>query len=240
MRRLAAERGRRRLRAGGGRAPRTREAGVAVRAHYEALPSMAGRGTGQGGKPYQPRPRKHGPRSEIAAVARRKALRGCSFVADGEADRVKTTLRAFRRAAPLVVARGNQSSPRAHRATRMRALGCFLHHAPNSMSISVSVMSSAARPSGSNGRLNGVKVVPLAGIEPALLAELDFESSASTNSATGAIAAAAGAGVRSGRNIAGAPLGSTGTSPAIHPSVIVSASTRCSTRDRCWLNRRMP
>jgi site-specific DNA recombinase len=30
-------------------------------------------------------------------------------------------------------------------------------------------------------------VVPLAGIEPALLAELDFESSASTNSATGAI-----------------------------------------------------
>jgi hypothetical protein len=31
-------------------------------------------------------------------------------------------------------------------------------------------------------------VVPLAGIEPALLAELDFESSASTNSATGALA----------------------------------------------------
>ena len=31
-----------------------------------------------------------------------------------------------------------------------------------------------------------IKVVPLAGIEPALLAELDFESSASTNSATGA------------------------------------------------------
>jgi hypothetical protein len=30
------------------------------------------------------------------------------------------------------------------------------------------------------------KMVPLAGIEPALLAELDFESSASTNSATGA------------------------------------------------------
>jgi hypothetical protein len=29
-------------------------------------------------------------------------------------------------------------------------------------------------------------LVPLAGIEPALLAELDFESSASTNSATGA------------------------------------------------------
>src|SRR6185312_4179667 len=31
-------------------------------------------------------------------------------------------------------------------------------------------------------------VVPLAGIEPALLAELDFESSASTSSATGAFA----------------------------------------------------
>jgi hypothetical protein len=35
------------------------------------------------------------------------------------------------------------------------------------------------------------KLVPLAGIEPALLAELDFESSASTNSATGAFAASA-------------------------------------------------
>lgn len=30
-------------------------------------------------------------------------------------------------------------------------------------------------------------MVPLAGIEPALLAELDFESSASTSSATGAL-----------------------------------------------------
>ena len=35
-------------------------------------------------------------------------------------------------------------------------------------------------------------MVPLAGIEPALLAELDFESSASTNSATGAFATPAG------------------------------------------------
>ena len=34
-------------------------------------------------------------------------------------------------------------------------------------------------------RADGV-LVPLAGIEPALLAELDFESSASTSSATGA------------------------------------------------------
>jgi hypothetical protein len=32
------------------------------------------------------------------------------------------------------------------------------------------------------------RLVPLAGIEPALLAELDFESSASTSSATGAFA----------------------------------------------------
>ena len=32
-------------------------------------------------------------------------------------------------------------------------------------------------------------MVPLAGIEPALLAELDFESSASTSSATGALQA---------------------------------------------------
>jgi hypothetical protein len=31
-------------------------------------------------------------------------------------------------------------------------------------------------------------MVPPAGVEPALLAELDFESSASTNSATGAFA----------------------------------------------------
>ncbi len=34
-------------------------------------------------------------------------------------------------------------------------------------------------------------MVPLAGIEPALLAELDFESSASTSSATGALSAVA-------------------------------------------------
>ena len=35
------------------------------------------------------------------------------------------------------------------------------------------------------------EMVPLAGIEPALLAELDFESSASTNSATGALSGGA-------------------------------------------------
>jgi hypothetical protein len=39
------------------------------------------------------------------------------------------------------------------------------------------------------------RLVPLAGIEPALLAELDFESSASTNSATGAFGRPPGGGV---------------------------------------------
>jgi hypothetical protein len=38
----------------------------------------------------------------------------------------------------------------------------------------------------SKNKLGVDSLVPLAGIEPALLAELDFESSASTNSATGA------------------------------------------------------
>src|SRR5438132_14108618 len=56
------------------------------------------------------------------------------------------------------------------------------------------------------------RMVPLAGIEPALLAELDFESSASTSSATGAFVTprprAAGA-LRSRRNIAGGNRGST-------------------------------
>src|SRR6185437_5634147 len=39
------------------------------------------------------------------------------------------------------------------------------------------------------------RMVPLAGIEPALLAELDFESSASTSSATGALAGGPGAAI---------------------------------------------
>src|SRR5437879_470471 len=56
----------------------------------------------------------------------------------------------------------------------------------------------------------GNGVVPLAGIEPALLAELDFESSASTNSATGAFARLAGRRrSRSRRNIAGGDCRST-------------------------------
>src|ERR1700740_1298700 len=52
------------------------------------------------------------------------------------------------------------------------------------------------------------RMVPLAGIEPALLAELDFESSASTNSATGALGQPLPA-LRSGRNIAAVRRGST-------------------------------
>src|SRR5947209_115401 len=55
------------------------------------------------------------------------------------------------------------------------------------------------------------RLVPLAGIEPALLAELDFESSASTSSATGAFALSRGRAWRSGRTIAGARAWSTRT-----------------------------
>jgi hypothetical protein len=62
------------------------------------------------------------------------------------------------------------------------------------------------------------KLVPLAGIEPALLAELDFESSASTSSATGAFDRESGQKPqfppRSGRTIASGPAGST-RSPAL-------------------------
>src|ERR1700688_5110154 len=58
-------------------------------------------------------------------------------------------------------------------------------------------------------------LVPLAGIEPALLAELDFESSASTNSATGAYRGWAGRPKRSRsrRNIAGGEGGATRSDP---------------------------
>ena len=125
MRRLAAERERRRLRAGGGRAPRTREAGVAVRAHYGALPSMAGRGTGMGGKPYPPRPRKHGPRSEIAAVARRKALRDPASSPTARRTASRLPFAPFGALPPSWFRGENHSSPRAHRATRMRELGCL-------------------------------------------------------------------------------------------------------------------
>src|SRR5580704_8747106 len=54
-------------------------------------------------------------------------------------------------------------------------------------------------------------VVPLAGIEPALLAELDFESSASTSSATGAFRTLKPESPRSRsrRNIAGGQARST-------------------------------
>jgi hypothetical protein len=61
-------------------------------------------------------------------------------------------------------------------------------------------------------------MVPLAGIEPALLAELDFESSASTSSATGAFGGVAEAGIAkpaeySGRLSRVNPRGSDYTSP---------------------------
>jgi hypothetical protein len=72
--------------------------GVTVRAHYGALPSMAGRGQVEGGrKPAgvvlaaTSLARKYGPPAQIAAVARRKALRDCSFVADA-AERIATLL----------------------------------------------------------------------------------------------------------------------------------------------------
>src|SRR6476620_10480696 len=78
--------------------------------------------------------------------------------------------------------------------------------------------STEARPAAVNAAAAGVrgfvrigeKMVPLAGIEPALLAELDFESSASTSSATGAFAPSAqGLASRSRRNIAAGFAGST-------------------------------
>ena len=70
-------------------------------------------------------------------------------------------------------------------------------------------------------------LVPLAGIEPALLAELDFESSASTSSATGAFGRGPEGPVRrSGRNIAGGLRGST------RADVIWRVSTRPQRRDR--------
>src|ERR1044072_8967323 len=46
----------------------------------------------------------------------------------------------------------------------------------------------------------GDRMVPLAGIEPALLAELDFESSASTNSATGARKCDLTCGIKAGQS----------------------------------------
>jgi hypothetical protein len=70
------------------------------------------------------------------------------------------------------------------------------------------LLNSGIRLGGPHRRPN--KLVPLAGIEPALLAELDFESSASTSSATGAfVHRPEGPARRSGRNIAGSSSRST-------------------------------
>ncbi len=71
-----------------------------------------------------------------------------------------------------------------------------------------------------NGVLSDESLVPLAGIEPALLAELDFESSASTSSATGAFGGDfrqdAHGSLRSRRTIASSPAGSTRTDVITH------------------------
>jgi hypothetical protein len=52
-------------------------------------------------------------------------------------------------------------------------------------------------------------MVPPAGVEPALLAELDFESSASTNSATGALGALLAQGQADGNRYAPPERGQT-------------------------------
>ena len=65
------------------------------------------------------------PGTEIATVARRKALRGCSFVADGEADRdTHHHLRRSARHHPSSF-EGDYLTPRAHRAARVRKLACY-------------------------------------------------------------------------------------------------------------------
>ena len=65
----------------------------------------------------------------------------------------------------------------------------------------------ASRNDGEEGEDAMRRLVPLAGIEPALLAELDFESSASTNSATGAFAGRPEAAVTKPAKYNGRPLG---------------------------------
>ena len=64
--------------------------------------------------------------------------------------------------------------------------------------------------------------MPLAGIEPALLAELDFESSASTSSATGALTAVVG----TARYIAAFARRSTETPTFLAKTTIVRRSDR--------------
>jgi hypothetical protein len=65
----------------------------------------------------------------------------------------------------------------------------------------------------------GGLLVPLAGIEPALLAELDFESSASTSSATGAFRAQPQGRVAKPADYSGRAL-------PVNPRVCDSLSTR--------------
>jgi hypothetical protein len=94
-------------------------------------------------------------------------------------------------------------------------------------------------------------LVPLAGIEPALLAELDFESSASTNSATGAFrdlgrtARVGKPAEYSGRHLPVNPRWALrmnhlhrADDPAKHPSVIEATSTAPSAQDTTLAHRR--
>src|SRR5882724_7717443 len=68
-------------------------------------------------------------------------------------------------------------------------------------------------------------LVPLAGIEPALLAELDFESSASTNSATGAFRGSAR------RREAAKPAEYSGRGVWVNPRVSPDPKRRCRTSE---------
>lgn len=69
--------------------------------------------------------------------------------------------------------------------------------------------------------------MPLAGIEPALLAELDFESSASTNSATGA------SGHPLGREVA-KPAEYSGRSVLVNPCVVITRSIGIGRSEYFW------
>jgi hypothetical protein len=82
--------------------------GVTVRAHYGALPSMAGRGQVEGGRNpagvvlvATSLARKYGPSNRKAAMARRKATRaGCPLSQAGFGARLATQLRLSARHPP--------------------------------------------------------------------------------------------------------------------------------------------
>ena len=96
----------RRLRARGGRLPAHPEAtGLPPGPNKGLCHKLAGRGTGDGERsPSSPSPGSAVLMPKIVAMARREALRGCSFVALDEADRVPTTKIALLGApSPLIV-----------------------------------------------------------------------------------------------------------------------------------------